>query len=388
MQIDIKFITKCEGGKKMTKKMRRILAGVMALLILTLAGCNSTDPSNGSSESQTSATESQNSDQTDGSGDHETERVYKIGACFPTAMNEFWQYDAQVIQEIVAEMDNVELLLQVADDDADKQFSQVENLITQDVDAIIICAVDTASIGPALDRCHEEGIYVVNLRRLSQDCWVDALSLFDQYQKGYLSAQTAFEAAPKGNYVLLNGDVSSLPDVVEFAEAWYDVLQPSIDAGDINIVLEQNCTNWTAEQGMLHTESALSLTNNDIAAVICANDDIAAGAIQALKSAELDTQVIITGADANLTALQYIQDGDQYATIFQNCKKQHEACIELCIRLINGEDVSGDANGTYNNNLMDVPSFKLDVDLIKNADDMRNSVIESGRYTENEVFVD
>lgn len=372
----------------MTKKMGRILAGVMALLMLTLAGCNSTDPSNGSSESQTSATESQNSDQTDGSGDYETERVYKIGACFPTAMNEFWQYDAQVIQEIVAEMDNVELLLQVADDDADKQFSQVENLITQGVDAIIICAVDTASIGPALDRCHEEGIYVVNLRRLSQDCWVDALSLFDQYQKGYLSAQTALEAAPKGNYVLLNGDISSLPDVVEFAEAWYDVLQPSIDAGDINIVLEQNCTNWAAEQGLLHTESALSLTNNDIAAVICANDDIAAGAIQALKSAELDTQVIITGADANLTALQYIQDGDQYATIFQNCKKQHEACIELCIRLINGEDVSGDANGTYNNNLMDVPSFKLDVDLIKNADDMRNSVIKSGRYTENEVFAD
>lgn len=352
--------------KKATKSVLSVLLALV--LVLGLAACG---------QQETSSEE--------GTETEDTQEKYKIGVCFPTAMNEFWQYDQEMMTEAAAERDDVEILLQVADDDADTQFSQVENLITQGIDALIICAVDVSAIGPALDACHDAGIHVIALRRIPQDCYVDAVSLFDQYQKGYQSALAALEAAPEGNYALLNADISSLPDEVEFEEGWYDALQDAIDAGDIEIVLEQNCVNWTSDQGLMHTESALSLTNNDLAAVICANDDIAAGAISALEQAGLDGDVVVTGADANLSALQYILEGKQYSTIWQDSKTQHEACLDMAVKLIEGQDL-GEADISYNNGEMDIPAYRLDIDFITTEDDMINTVIADGRYTEEEVF--
>ncbi|MCU6733551.1 substrate-binding domain-containing protein [Diplocloster agilis] len=360
------------------------MAGTMILLLAACGGEKGQEPVAAPEES--TAAPVQDAEKPEESSKDETAGdKYKIGVCFPTSMNEFWQYDVKMMNEVAEEHSDVEILLQVADDDADTQFSQVENLITQGIDALIICPVDTAAIGPALDACHEQGIYVVSLRRIAQDCWIDAISLFDQYQKGYQSAAAAFEAAPKGNYVLLNGDISSLPDVEEFKAAWYDVLQDAIDAGDVNVVLEQYCTSWSSDQGLMHTENALSLTNNKIDAIICANDDIAAGAISALEQAGLAGDVIITGADANLSALKYIMDGKQYSTIWQDSKSQHEQCVDLALKLMKGEAL-GDSDTSYNNGKMDIPAYKLEIDFIKNKEDMQESVIADGRYTDSEVF--
>ena len=204
------------------------MAGTMILLLAACGGEKGQEPVAAPEESTAAPVQDAQKPE-ESSKDETAGDKYKIGVCFPTSMNEFWQYDVKMMNEVAEEHSDVEILLQVADDDADTQFSQVENLITQGIDALIICPVDTAAIGPALDACHEQGIYVVSLRRIAQDCWIDAISLFDQYQKGYQSAAAAFEAAPKGNYVLLNGDISSLPDVEEFKAAWYDVLQEAID---------------------------------------------------------------------------------------------------------------------------------------------------------------
>lgn len=230
------------------------MAGTMILLLAACGGEKGQEPVAAPEESTAAPVQDAQKPE-ESSKDETAGDKYKIGVCFPTSMNEFWQYDVKMMNEVAEEHSDVEILLQVADDDADTQFSQVENLITQGIDALIICPVDTAAIGPALDACHEQGIYVVSLRRIAQDCWIDAISLFDQYQKGYQSAAAAFEAAPKGNYVLLNGDISSLPDVEEFKAAWYDVLQEAIDAGDVNVVLEQYCTSWSSDQGLMQVQS-------------------------------------------------------------------------------------------------------------------------------------
>ena len=144
-------------------------------------------------------------------------------------------------------------------------------------------------------------------------------------------------------------------------------------------------TSWSSDQGLMHTENALSLTNNKIDAIICANDDIAAGAISALEQAGLAGDVIITGADANLSALKYIMDGKQYSTIWQDSKSQHEQCVDLALKLMKGEAL-GDSDTSYNNGKMDIPAYKLEIDFIKNKEDMQESVIADGRYTDSEVF--
>lgn len=307
----------------------------------------------------------------------------KIGVALPTLQEERWQNDKAFFEEEAANMGNVELLMQIADNDSDKQFSQIENLISQGIEALIVGAVDTSAIGPVVDRCHDEGIKVVAYCRLVQNAHLDLLTLFDQYQVQEQSVKYALERAPKGNYVLLNADETTLPEAEKYKEAWYDYLQPYIDKGEITVVMDQYTQNWAANVAMANMENALAKTGNDVAAVLCANDGIAGGAIQALEAQGLAGKVVVTGHDADVTALKRIIAGTQSSTIFYNTHTQVTETLKAAVALANGESV--ETTGTYNNGKMDVPALELKSQLV-DKDNLDEVIIDGGIRTREEIY--
>ena len=307
----------------------------------------------------------------------------KIGVALPTLQEERWQNDKAFFEEEAKKLDGVELLMQIADNDSDKQFSQIENLISQGIDALIVGAVDTAAIGQVVDRCQDEGIKVVAYCRLIQNANLDLLTLFDQYQVQEQSVKYALEHAPKGNYVLLNADETTLPEAEKYKEAWYDYLQPYIDKGDITVVMDQYTQNWAANIAMANMENALAKTGNDIAAVLCANDGIAGGAIQALEAQGLAGKVVVTGHDADVTALKRIVAGTQSSTIFYNTRTQVIESLKAAVALVSGQSVK--TTGTYNNGKMDVPALELDSQLV-DKDNLEEVIIDGGIRTHEEIY--
>lgn len=313
---------------------------------------------------------------------------YKIGIAFPTLQEERWQNDCNFFEEMAEERGNVELLMQIADNDTAKQYTQIESLISQEVDALIVGAVDVATIGPVLQQAKDAGIYVCAYCRLPENCDVDLITMFDNTEIGKMNAEYIYSLVPEGNYVLLNGDIGSVPDVDCYPQGWYEVLQPAIDEGKIKVVMEQYNEGWSAEAGMKNMENALVANNNDIQAVICANDGIASGVLQALAAVGMnDGSVKVSGNDGDITACKNLVEGKQACFTAQDTKKQVELALDTAIDLIDNDGQSTfEVTDTFYNGKMDVPAITVSAQLITNEDELNTELIDTGLRDKNAIY--
>ncbi len=352
--------------KESIKRLSGILL-IVVMAVVLIAGCGGTQDTEG--------------DKTAENKEESGSDVLKIGVCMPTLQEERWQNDYNYFEAINEERDDIELMLQVADNDSAKQQTQIESLISQGVDGIICCPVDASSIGTALQNAHDAGIYVAAYCRLPENCEIDMITMFDNAEVGKLNAEYAYSLAPKGNYVLLNGDVGSTPDVTDYPKGWYGVLQDAIDKGDIKIVMEQYCESWSAESGMKNMEEALAANDNDIAAVICANDGVASGAMQALDSVgKNDGSVVVTGNDGDVTACKNIIAGLQACSTAQDTEKQAVLAVDTIVDLIknDGEITNFEITDKYDNGVMEVPSITCSATLVTNEEEINKLLIDTG----------
>lgn len=299
----------------------------------------------------------------------------------PTQQEERWQRDYKYFEEEAAAL-GVNIVIQVADNDSNKQLTQIESLLTQGVDALIVAAVDASAVGPAVQAAIDDGTPVIGYARTVDNADIDVLVAFDYLAVGELAGAYAYSLAPKGQYVILQGDAATLPDVPLYHQGHLNGIQPGIDSGDIQVVLDQNVEQWKPEVAMALMENALTEYDN-IVGVLGANDGIASGAIQALDAQGLAGKVVVTGNDGDLTALQRIVAGTQMATIYQDTRKQAKVALETAISLIKGESIT--TEGTMNNGLKDVPVVELQPELVT-KDNLKEIIVDRGIYTEEEVF--
>ncbi|MDO4546558.1 MAG: substrate-binding domain-containing protein [Clostridia bacterium] len=292
----------------------------------------------------------------------------RIGVSVGHLTEERWQREIEMFRAYADEA-GFELLVQSAEDNQQTQINQCENLLNQGIDALIIQSLDAAACGPIVDACKESGVPVIAYDRFIMNCDLDYYITFDTVKVGELQAQMVLDRAPTGNYIwLLGGPEDNNAHLL--LEGQTNVLQPSIDAGDINVVLQQWCNNWNPEVALEHTENGLSLVENDIQGVIASNDGTAGGAIQALEAQGLAGIVPIGGQDADLAACQRIVEGTQTGTVYKPLAMLNRACIQLAVGLAQGRtaDECIDAElGVWtklNNNYKDVDSFSVDVTLI------------------------
>lgn len=305
----------------------------------------------------------------------------KIGVSVGTTQEERWQREIGMF-EAYAEENGFELMVQSAENNAQKQVSQCENLFNQGIDVLILQSLDAAAVAPIIDQAHQEGIPVIAYDRFAMNCDLDYYVTFDSFKVGVVQATFVTEKAPKGNYIWLKGGEED-NNAHLVAAGHKSVLQPYIDKGDINIVLEQWCKGWDPNEALKNTENGLTLANNDVQGVIASNDGTAGGAIQALAAQGLN--VPIAGQDADLAACQRIVEGKQTGTVYKPLAKLNLAAIQLAVALATGEDPKTSTDpglGTWttlNNNQKDVDSFSVDVTAI-DKDNIYDIIIKQDEF--------
>lgn len=233
--------------------------------------------------------------------------------------------------------------VQVEDAQADvgKQLSQIQNFIAQKVDAIIVNPVDT-DVTPKITKMVTDAkiplIYVnrkpVDFAKLPAGV---AFVASDEKVSGTLQTQQVCKLLKgKGDVLVLMGDLSNEAARTRTADI-EDVVKTK-DCSGIKIA-DKREGKWDRTKGQDIMTNWLS-SGVKFDAVIANNDEMALGAINALKAAKKWTPAsIVAGIDATPDALASMKAGDLKVTVFQNAAGQGSGAIESALKLIKKQPV-------------------------------------------------
>ncbi len=324
------------------------------------------------------------SDATQGAntGKKEPDRKIKIGFSMATVKEERWQRDKDAFEAHCRKL-NVDCAVTVADNNAERQANDVDNLLTQGVDVLVIAPQNATQAASAVDKAKAQNVPVISYDRLIDS---DKIDLYISHQVpviGRKIAEYALEKVPKGNYVMVYGAPTDNNASIMKKEQ-LAVLQPAIDRGDIKIVADQFITDWKPELALNFAENALTQHNDDIQAFVVSNDGMAGGVVSALAKKNLAGKVIVTGQDAGLEALQNIAAGRQSMTIYKAIIPLASGAVEAAIKLAKGEPLN---TTPFRNESIgkDVPAILLEVVTV-DKDNLMSTVIQDGYAKYEDVY--
>ncbi len=260
----------------------------------------------------------------------------EIGVTFPI-LDQFLQTVATGMENKAEEIGGVSLNIVEAQEDVTTQLGQVENFITNEVDAILVIPVDTDAAAPMTEAAMAAGIPLVYVNRRPSDLPTDGSVPYvgsDSLYAGTVEMEMLAElAGNEGNVVILIGDPANEAAVLR-TQGCKDV----VDQHEGLVVTKEQAGNWYREEGLNIMENWIQ--SGDQIDIVCANnDEMALGAIEALRNANLLDDVIVGGVDATADALAAMEAGDLEVTVFQNADGQGGGGVEAAVALINGEPV-------------------------------------------------
>lgn len=204
---------------------------------------------------------------------------------------------------------NIDLSIHDGENEVEPQIRAMEDLITQQVDAIILSANDSEALNPMITEAKNAGIKVIAANAPVED--PDAFIGSIEYDNGFQAGEIA------GNYIAdqLNGEakvailqLSTIPAALERTEGQKEGLLSL--APNAEIVAEPDAS--TREGGLTAIETLLQ-SHPDLNVVLGINDDAVLGAYQAMQAAGKDgEEIALVGFDAIEEALLKIKEGGIY----------------------------------------------------------------------------
>ncbi|MGC5700973.1 sugar ABC transporter substrate-binding protein [Pseudomonas sp. NFXW11] len=234
--------------------------------------------------------------------------------------------------------DGVKLQFEDARSDVVKQLSQVENFISQKVDAIVVNPVDTAATKKITEAAVKAGIPLVYVNRRPDDLNLPkgvVTVASNDLEAGKMQMQyLAEKMAGKGDIVILLGDLAN-NSTTNRTKGVKEVLK---QYPGIKVDQEQTGV-WLRDKGMTLVNDWLT-QGRQFNAVVANNDEMAIGAAMALKQAGVKPgSVLIAGVDGTPDGLRAVQKGELALSVFQDAKGQADGSIDTAVKMIKHEPV-------------------------------------------------
>lgn len=320
------------------------------------------------------STSSQKEKQADG------EKI-KVGFTMDTLVEERWLRDRELFRDAVRALGaDVEILAANGDDVL--QIAHAESLISQGVDVLVVVPHNAEATATIVKKAHMAGIKVMAYDRLVKNADIDMYVSFDNEQVGELQAEAITQLVPKGRYVYIGGAITD-NNAHLFKKGVFNVLQPYIDSGNITVVFDQWTKDWTPANAKENMRAALKANNNQIDAVICANDATAGGVIEALAEQGLAGKIPVSGQDAELAGVQRIVEGTQTMTVYKPLKELTQTAAKIAVQMAKGETVA--INRKVNNGKIEVPSVLLPPIAVDRSN-MDETIIADGFHSREDVY--
>lgn len=297
------------------KKMKNVLlmVGLMILLSTQMVFAN------GSKEQSTSG----------------SVKKIKIGATVYGLTGEYMKLWATALERHPEVLNgNVDLTIFDGKYDASVQLNQFETMATQGFDAIIFVPIDIEAGAAAVEVAAKSNIPVIGSNtRVNSDKLYSYIGSND-VESGYMEAEAVINAmGGSGNVVIIEGPIGQSAQI----ERREGNLKSIAEHSGVT-VLEMKTANWSRAEAMSLMENWLSAHPGEINGVIGQNDEMALGAIQAIKDAGLDISNFPTaGIDGVTDALTGVKNDEMVKCILQDATGQAQGAMDLALRAIEGE---------------------------------------------------
>lgn len=324
-----------------------------------------------------------------------------IGIAMPTQSAQRWIQDGDYLVKQL-EDEGYKTVLQYAQDDPQTQVSQIENMITSGVDALVIAPVDGGALTEPLNKAKEANIPVVSYDRLIMN--TDAVSnyvTFDNYGVGVLQANYIIDKLDLDNQDgPFNMEIfAGSPDDNNsrfFYNGAMDTLKPYLESGKLVVPSGQTSFDDTATlrwdgataQARMDNILTANYTDKKVDVILSPYDPITTGVISSLKSVGYtkDELPLTTGQDANIDSVKSIIAGEQTMTIFKNTNLLAEQAVKSVDALLKGETPDVNNEKDYDNGVFVVPTYTISPVAV-DIENYKSELIDSGYYTAEELGV-
>jgi inositol transport system substrate-binding protein len=241
-------------------------------------------------------------------------------------------------------LDGVSLQMEDATDDIAKQIDQVTNFVASGVGAIIVNIVDTSAGAAITEAAGNTPLVFVNREpdNVNELPATQAFVASNEIESGTLSAfqvcnnlRAAGKAGGATGY-LMNGQLSNQAAVQRTKDV-HDII--GIDMCNFMTLIDEQTANWSRDEAQDLMTNWMS-SGEPFDFVLANNDEMAIGAIQAMKASGMDmADVQVGGVDASQDALLSMQAGDYDVTVFQDAFGQGAGSVDAALALAAGETV-------------------------------------------------
>lgn len=277
------------------KQMKRILPILLVIAAMIVAGCGSSDTGSG--------------------------KVYCL-----LHDNADAGFQGDLKRAIVNRLQAAGIETEVVDakGDANVQHDQIKQAIDAKASAIVLAAVDGEAVIPEIEKANAAGIPIIRINRdISGGKFFSSVS--DDREAGRMQGEFMAKNLPQGaKIVYMNGEMTQSGA----KKRWEGFKESCLDKRpDIQLLASADCS-WSEVVALRQMSLWLKLFPQ-IDGVVGANDDMALGAIRALRDAGRLEGVLVSGVDATDAALQAVSDGTMSQTVKQDAEGQGEGAFAL-----------------------------------------------------------
>ena len=332
----------------------------------------------------------------DGGGDGSGGK--KVGIAMPTKTSERWILDGDNLKTSFEE-EGYEVTLQYSNDVAADQVSAIETMVGQNVDVLVIAAIDNKSLSGVLAQAKDQDITVIAYDRLILDTPdIDYYASFDNTKVGTLQGTYIVEALDLANQAgpfnieLFAGALTDNNTQYFFNGAW-EILEPYVTGGQLVVksgqtTLEQIATeNWDGAVAQERMDNILSNFYNDgskVDAILAPYDGISRGIIASLQGNGYTTMPVVTGQDAEVESVKYIIDGLQSMTVYKDTRALAATTVDMVVAVLDGKEPDVNDTETYDNGNKVVPAYLLDPVSV-DVNNYQEIVVDSGYIDASEL---
>lgn len=252
-----------------------------------------------------------------------------IGLSISTQNNPFFVTLAEGAKK-AAKQAGVPLTVVDASDDATKQVSDIEDLVSKNVSVLIVNPVDSDAVTGAVEAAIAKGVRVISVDRVVNGVDIDCQIASDNVAGAELATQyivdTLGENVKTAELVGTSGASAS----IDRSQGFHNIADKKLK------VVASQTADFDRTQGMTVMENMLQ-ADSSIQAVFAGNDEMALGAVEAISGAKKD--VLVVGFDATDDAIEAISQGRMGATIAQQPDLIGSTAVENAIRLTKGESI-------------------------------------------------
>ncbi|MXM62648.1 substrate-binding domain-containing protein [Streptomyces sp. HUCO-GS316] len=324
-----------------------------------------------------------------------------IGIAMPTKSSERWIADGNnVVKDLRSKGYKTKLVY--GEDDPDQQVSQIENLITQGVKALIVAAIDNKSLNNVLQQAKDANIPVIAYDRLILGTAnVDYYASFDNTKVGELQATYIVDKLGlkdgKGPFnIELFAGSNDDNNTKYFFNGAMSVLKPYIDSKKLVVqsgqtgLTQVTTLRWDGATAQKRMDDILtkSYKSKKVDAVLSPYDGISIGILSALKSDDYGSKSkplpVLTGQDAELASVKSIIAGEQTQTVYKDTRELAKIASSMVDAVLGGKKPETNDTRTYDNGSKVVPAYLLDPVNVDKAN-YRQVLVDGGYYKESDL---